>query len=66
MASSSVGCARERRPQLPVLYATGYSASYTATEKGADVLAKPYREADLLTKLRVLLTAQHVKSQAEA
>jgi PAS domain S-box-containing protein len=58
--------ARERRPQLPVLYATGYSASYTAPEKGADVLAKPYREADLLTKLRVLLTAQHLKSQAEA
>jgi PAS domain S-box-containing protein len=58
--------ARERRPQLPVLYATGYSATYTATEKGADVLAKPYREADLLTKLRVLLTAQHVKSQAQA
>ena len=58
--------ARERRPQLPVLYATGYSATYTATEKGADVLAKPYREADLLTKLRVLLTAQHVKSRAEA
>ncbi len=49
--------ARERRPQLPVLYATGYTASYTAPEKGADVLAKPYREADLLTKLRVLLTA---------
>jgi PAS domain S-box-containing protein len=58
--------ARERRPQLPVLYATGYSASYTAPEKGADVLTKPYREADLLTKLRVLLTAQHMKSQAEA
>jgi PAS domain S-box-containing protein len=58
--------ARERRPQLPVLYATGYAASYTAPEKGADVLAKPYREADLLTKLRVLLTAQHMKSQAEA
>jgi PAS domain S-box-containing protein len=47
--------ARERRPQLPVLYATGYAASYTAPEKGADVLAKPYREADLLTKLKVLL-----------
>ena len=58
--------ARERRPQLPVLYATGYTASYTAPEKGADVLSKPYREADLLTKLRVLLTAQHMKSQAEA
>ena len=42
-------------PQLPVLYATGYAASYTAPEKGADVLAKPYREADLLTKLKVLL-----------
>ncbi|HKQ15628.1 MAG TPA: response regulator, partial [Steroidobacteraceae bacterium] len=47
--------ARERRPQLPVLYATGYAASYTAPDKGADVLAKPYREADLLTKLKVLL-----------
>ncbi len=58
--------ARERRPQLPVLYATGYAASYTAPEKGADVLAKPYREADLAMKLRVLLTAQHAKSQAEA
>jgi CheY-like chemotaxis protein len=58
--------ARERRPQLPVLYATGYSASYTAPEKGADVLAKPYREADLLTKLRVLLTVQQSQSRAEA
>jgi CheY-like chemotaxis protein len=50
--------ARERRPQLPVLYATGYAASYTAPEKGADVLAKPYRESDLLTKLRLLLSTQ--------
>jgi CheY-like chemotaxis protein len=50
--------ARERRPQLRVLYATGYSASYTAPDKGADMLTKPYREADLLTKLRVLLTQQ--------
>lgn len=47
--------ARERRPQLPVLYATGYSASYAAPEQGADMLAKPYREADLRTKLRGLL-----------
>jgi CheY-like chemotaxis protein len=47
--------ARERRPQLPVLYATGYSASYAAPEKGADMLAKPYRETDLLLKLRGLL-----------
>jgi PAS domain S-box-containing protein len=47
--------ARERRPQLPVLYATGYSASYAAPEKGADMLAKPYREADLRSKLLGLL-----------
>ncbi|MBL8271182.1 response regulator [Steroidobacter sp.] len=50
--------ARERRPQLPVLYATGYSASYAAPEKGADMLAKPYREADLRSKLRGLLPAR--------
>ncbi len=47
--------ARERRPHLPVLYATGYAASYAAPEKGADMLAKPYREADLRSKLRGLL-----------
>ena len=47
--------ARERRPHLPVLYATGYSASYAAPEKGADMLAKPYREADLRAKLSGLL-----------
>jgi PAS domain S-box-containing protein len=52
--------ARERRPQLPVLYATGYSASYAAPEKGADMLAKPYREADLRSKLRGLLQLRHV------
>ncbi len=47
--------ARERRPGLPVLYATGYAASFSATERHADVLAKPYREKDLLVKLRALL-----------
>jgi CheY-like chemotaxis protein len=52
--------ARERRPSLPVLYATGYTASFTAAEKGADLLTKPYREADLLAKLRVLLPAKAV------
>jgi PAS domain S-box-containing protein len=52
--------ARERRPQLPVLYATGYSASYAAPEKGADMLAKPYREADLRSKLHGLLQPRRV------
>ena len=47
--------AKERRPQMPVLYATGYAASFSASEQGADVLAKPYRESDLLIKLRHLL-----------
>jgi len=50
--------ARERRPHLPVLYATGYSASYAAPEKGADMLAKPYREADLRGKIRGLLASR--------
>jgi signal transduction histidine kinase/CheY-like chemotaxis protein len=50
--------ARERRPHLPVLYATGYAASYAAPEKGADMLAKPYREADLRSKLLGLLQPQ--------
>jgi PAS domain S-box-containing protein len=57
--------ARERRPQLPVLYATGYAASYSAQEKGADVLAKPYREADLLTKLRGLLPCERREQSTE-
>ena len=47
--------ARERRPHLPVLYATGYAASYSPSEKNADVLPKPYRETDLMLKLRNLL-----------
>jgi len=47
--------ARERRADLPVLYATGYAASFSASEQHADVLAKPYRERDLMTKLRSLL-----------
>jgi len=50
--------ARECRPQLPVLYATGYSASFSASEQGADILTKPYRESDLLTKLRALLPSK--------
>jgi CheY-like chemotaxis protein len=50
--------ARERRPQLPVLYATGYTASFSAAEQGADILTKPYRETDLLDKLRSLLPAK--------
>jgi CheY-like chemotaxis protein len=51
--------ARQRRADLPVLYATGYAASFSASEQHADVLAKPYRERDLMTKLRSLLASRH-------
>jgi CheY-like chemotaxis protein len=54
--------ARERRPLLPVLYATGYTASFSAAEQGADILTKPYRESDLLGKLRALLPAKLARS----
>jgi PAS domain S-box-containing protein len=54
--------ARERRPHLPVLYATGYTASFSASEQGADVLTKPYRESDLLAKLRILLPQKATES----
>ncbi|HWK74343.1 MAG TPA: response regulator [Povalibacter sp.] len=47
--------ARERRDNLPVLYATGYAASFSASEADADVLAKPYRDIELMTKLRTLM-----------
>ncbi|HEY4368312.1 MAG TPA: response regulator [Steroidobacteraceae bacterium] len=47
--------ARQRRPQLPVLYATGYAASFSGPEQGAGMLTKPYRESDLILKLRYLL-----------
>ena len=53
--------ARERRPQLPVLYATGYAASFSASEQGADILTKPYRESDLLCKLRALLPGKEAR-----
>ena len=47
--------ARQRRPELPVLYATGYAASFSAPEQGTGILTKPYREADLISRLRHLL-----------
>jgi CheY-like chemotaxis protein len=52
--------ARERRADLPVLYATGYAASFSASERHADVLAKPYRETELVAKLRNLVAQKSV------
>ena len=59
--------ARERRENLPVLYATGYAASFSASESDADVLAEPYRDIELMAKLRTLMApkAQAARSVDE-
>jgi signal transduction histidine kinase len=44
------------------LSTTGYAASFSASEQGADVLAKPYRESDLLGKLRHLLPQKNTSA----
>jgi len=51
--------AQRRYPNLPVLYTSGYTEHALIGDghqvAGADVLAKPYRKADLGRKLRLLL-----------
>ena len=51
--------AQRRYPNLPVLYTSGYTEHALIGNghqvAGADVLAKPYRKADLGRKLRLLL-----------
>ena len=50
--------ARRRRPDLPVLFASGSVDSEGKAAKlppGTGVLAKPYRKAELATRLRDLL-----------
>lgn len=51
--------AQRRYPDLPVLYTSGYTEHALIGDghqvAGADVLAKPYRKADLGKKLRLLL-----------
>jgi signal transduction histidine kinase/ActR/RegA family two-component response regulator len=48
--------ARMRRPDLPVLYITGYAdTSVLALEAGASVLRKPFRIAELADKVAHLL-----------
>ena len=52
--------ARRRRPGLPVLFASGSVDSSGQAERvpeGENVLAKPYRKADLAAKLRTVLGA---------
>ncbi len=49
---------RERLPGLPVLLATGYAEELAGRGGGSDpVLAKPYRQAELLERVSALLHA---------
>ena len=53
--------ARALRPNLPVLLATGYIEDLVAKgppAPGMDVLSKPYRRAELATRLRMALDRQ--------
>jgi DNA-binding NtrC family response regulator len=48
-----VSAARERRPDLPVIYITGYAEPVgIAQEMNAMVLRKPYRSSDLLRAVK--------------
>ncbi|TNC60896.1 response regulator [Rubellimicrobium roseum] len=49
---------RELRPKLPVLMITGYAQLTPEQTQGLQVLAKPFRQADLASRLAALLTEQ--------
>ena len=47
---------RARRPEVPILFLTGYADTDVLTNAGEDgILRKPFREKDLAAKLRTLL-----------
>ena len=51
---------RERRPETPILITTGYMEelpSPTARTQPLDVLSKPYRQEELLSRVRAILPA---------
>jgi len=55
--------AQQRRPELKVLFTSGYTESALVNdgrlEEGVELLPKPYRKADLAARLRAMLTAEH-------
>jgi PAS domain S-box-containing protein len=54
-----VRAARERRPDLPVIYITGYAEPLgVAQEKNAIVIRKPYRSSDLLRAVKTTIEQQ--------
>lgn len=50
--------ARAVRPQLPVIYATGYSAHSPAIVEGALLFIKPYRVSEILSAAQALAPAR--------
>jgi CheY-like chemotaxis protein len=54
-----VRAARERRPDLPVIYITGYAEPLgVAQETNAIVIRKPYRSSDLLRAVKTIVEQQ--------
>jgi len=52
------GAARRARPDLPIVFITGYAGQSALAESNMErtaVIAKPFRMADLLGKIRQLL-----------
>ncbi len=53
---------RERRPGTPILITTGYMDELPAASRGQsqplDILTKPYRQEDLLSRVRAILPAR--------
>jgi DNA-binding response OmpR family regulator len=57
------------RPELRVLYMSGYGENIIATRGVIDVgiafMAKPYRPADLVTKVRAVLDGEPLRGQGD-
>jgi CheY-like chemotaxis protein len=51
---------RERRPGTPILVTTGYMDELPAVRgQQLDILGKPYRQEDLLARVRAILPASN-------
>ena len=52
---------RERLPGLPVLLITGYSNLQADEARGLEVMSKPFRQPDVVARLRLLIDAAGVR-----
>src|SRR5579883_1457070 len=46
---------RQQKPEIKVLFVSGYCAAYEAAMRGHDCVPKPFRPADIVAKVRLLL-----------